>query len=200
MSETAYVFLGLDLHLHVCEQLMLIQEQLGEVVRESGAEVRWVAPEHIHLTIKMLGEIDRSLVRPIQDVLRQALIGCAPFKLVAKHIRAFPSGGVPRLLYAQITSGEEKLLGLREVVEDALARLGVARDRRPFKAHVMLGRVRTVNGPVDLSHVLGALTDLPLGASEIRDVAIIQSHLTPKGAQYQVLGRAPLRAKADERA
>jgi 2'-5' RNA ligase len=200
MSDTPFIFLCIDLNIHVCEQLMLIQEQLGPIITEGGAAPQWIPPAHIHLTLKTLGAVGRGLVRPVQDTLRQALAAIPTFKITAKQIGAFPSGQSPRLLYAQVTQGEEPLMALREVVEAALEGLGVARDRKPFLPYVTLGRVLTPTQPIDLSGVLRALADLPLGSSEVRDVAIMQSHLTPKGAQHQVLSRAHLQRTAHPKA
>ena len=53
-KQTQRTFIAIELDAKLQAELQKIQEKLKEV----GADVRWVKPENIHVTMKFLGEID----------------------------------------------------------------------------------------------------------------------------------------------
>lgn len=189
----ARVFLGIDLNIRVCERLLLIQKELAPIIKDQDAKVRWVLPEHLHLTLRMVGDIERVLFKPLHAAIEKATLQHPPFKITTSTVQAYPSGDIPRILVAQITKGLEPLETLRQSIDIELESLGLQPDSRPFYASVVLGRIKTPQTRASLSGVLKALTDLPLGSSSVRDVSLMQSHLTPKGSQLQVFARAHLR-------
>ena len=61
-------FIAVEVPADVRSQLAEIQERL----RQSGAAVRWVAPENIHLTLKFMGSVDEELIDDITAVMKES--------------------------------------------------------------------------------------------------------------------------------
>jgi 2'-5' RNA ligase len=87
------------------------------------------------------------------------------------------------------------LAELQRELELRIAKLGFSREDRPFHPHLTLARARREASPSDLRRVAEALdrTQLgELGPLEIRQLSLMRSQLSPAGASYSCLHRAPL--------
>ncbi len=63
-------------------------------LRSRGADLKWVAPEAMHLTLKFLGESDRRWCRPRRGA-GAACQGVAPLRLRSRAAAPFPAGAPP---------------------------------------------------------------------------------------------------------
>src|SRR5690606_8650349 len=120
------------------------QEQLHDAtarLRATDLPVRWVPPEHLHVTLKFLGTVAEPLVAAVQDAGARAAAGLAPFDARLGGIGAFPNVRRPRVVWVGVRDAEP-LLRLHAALEQALAPLGFAPEDRAFQPHVTLGRVR----------------------------------------------------------
>lgn len=189
MTRTKRVFAGIEIDLGVCEKLVLVQEDLQSLIRQRQAKVSWVKPQNLHLTLKFVGEVEASLVERLQGALAEAVGKIEPFPFKTSGIGAFPDGDRPRILYSAISEGVEGLNHLVDAIESAFAELGIARETKPFVPHITLGRVKTPQVRIEMTDVVTALSELPLGVTTVRDVVLFESTLSPRGVQYDVLGR-----------
>jgi 2'-5' RNA ligase len=87
----------------------------------------------------------------------------------------------------------EKVHGLFQGIERVCEPLGFARERRKYRPHVTLARLRSFLP----AHARRNFTDaganhLPAPEFLAREFLLMQSHLHPKGAQYIPLARFPL--------
>ena len=55
------IFIAIELNSGIQSKLMTVQE----VLKKSEADVKWVKPENIHLTLKFLGHISESRLKDI---------------------------------------------------------------------------------------------------------------------------------------
>ena len=189
MSTRARVFVGVDLDLTVCEKLVLVQEDLLPIVRDRQAKVRWVPAPNLHLTLKFIGETEDAMIHRIRDVLNAIAAEQDPFSLVLSGVGAFPDAKKPRILYAASTKGTEDVKALAGAVESALVDIGLPAETRAYSPHVTLGRVKTPSRRLDVSDVVEALGELPLGTTEIRDLILFKTHMGTRGAHYEVVSR-----------
>lgn len=146
-----------------------------------GYRARWTRPDQFHITLKFLGETPAEALEPVTAATREAVRGWEAFTVSFQGVGAFPNWARPRILWAHVAAGQEALSRLAGHVEEALADLGVTREKRPFRAHVTLGRipehVDAPAGPVD------SLT-LAAGPEHVDRVVVYESRLTPRGAVY----------------
>ncbi len=162
-------------------------------LRERGADVRWVRPENLHITIRFLGQVDRHDVPGILKALEVAAGRCEPSLMEISGLIFFPRPTKPRVVAAGVDEvGAASLTILAGSVEDALVGVGFGPDRRSFKAHVTLGRVKSPRGIAALSDYILTHDGRPFGEDCVESIALVMSELTRTGPEYTVLGHANL--------
>ena len=181
-------FIAVDLPESVTRALQTAQQRL----KSHRFDIRWVKPGNIHLTLKFLGDISPAEVGAIREALRSAAADMAPFPLAARGAGVFPGIKRPRVVWVGLTGEVPALFALQQSVEKALAAIGFPAEKRPFKAHLTLGRVKGRVRPTDLLAALQELGDWASPAFTVNRVTFFQSDLRPEGAVYTRLVDAPL--------
>ncbi len=65
-------------------------------LRDTEAKVKWVAPEHMHWTLKFLGPVDMVDIPAVCEAVKRAVEPLACFDVEAKGAGAFPDARRPR--------------------------------------------------------------------------------------------------------
>ena len=151
-----------------------VLDRLAVLPRPEADGLRWTEREHWHVTLRFLGSVGE--VAPVVEALAgsdmhatEAVLGPAVDRF-GQRILHVPVAGLEAVAAA---------------VVDATAHLGKPPDDRPFHGHVTLARVAR-NAKADLRPLTGA----PVEAEWAMDaVCLVESHLSPKGAGYEVLER-----------
>lgn len=180
------LFVAVHLPGGIKERLALVQERL----RRPQADVSWVNPGNLHITLKFLGEVDSKRLDRIRLALAEAAGSIAPFPLVVSGLGTF-GGRVPRVVWVGVQAGSEALTGLAGRVDDCLGRVGFPKEKRDFAAHFTLGRVRS---PRNVKPLLAALREEPpdaFGTMSVDGYTLMQSELNPSGAIHTELDRYP---------
>jgi 2'-5' RNA ligase len=106
--------------------------------RRAMPEVKWEAPEALHLTLQFIGEWAAARVPELAAAF--GALAWEPVRLRAAGTGAFPEIGEPRLLWAGVSAPPE--LGRAvDAIGARLERLGIAREARPFTPHITVGRL-----------------------------------------------------------
>jgi 2'-5' RNA ligase len=180
-------FIAIELPESVRSALSGIQREL----KKSGADVRWVRPENIHLTLKFLGTIEESMVRNITDILQKACGKYSAFTLTLSGAGAFPHARAPRVVWVG-TEENGALVDLQRDIEEGLASLGFDQERRTFAAHLTLGRFKSPRGKQTLMETLETYRERELGSLEVGSISLMKSDLGPAGAKYTKLAEIRL--------
>ncbi|HEX2948045.1 MAG TPA: RNA 2',3'-cyclic phosphodiesterase [Armatimonadota bacterium] len=186
-------FIAIEIERTILERLTAVQQEL----RQSGADVSWTRPEGIHLTLKFLGNISQEQVPAIGDALNVIAGYYRSFPLYASGVGGFPHLRRPRVLWAGVAADDDVLQRLANDVDRAMAELGFPREDRPFRAHLTLGRVKSPANLETLVPMMEAHAHDEFGTMVVRDVFLMRSDLSPKGARYTELCRAPLLGDAE---
>ena len=171
------------------------RQPIGELLNEfkaTGAAVRWVKPESIHITLKFLGNIKEELVDEIAMKISESVGNRSSFELQAKGCGAFPSIKSPRVVWLGIHGQVDFLGELQSDLEKRLVPLGFAPENRPFKAHLTLGRLKGNRGKAKLISMLREKRDFMLDPFQVKEVVLYRSDLKPTGAEYTALKVLPL--------
>jgi RNA 2',3'-cyclic 3'-phosphodiesterase len=176
-------------------------------LRDTGADVAWTRPEHIHLTLKFLGGVAPERLEALGARLRSAVAGHPAFGLAVAGLGAFPSLGRPRVLW--VGAAGPGLSDLATAVEDGCAEEGFVRAARAFHPHVTLGRLRAgpsrgrrrvVSQSTPAARALAAVCQVYVatrfGESPVESVTLFRSDLGPGGARHTVLAELPLAGAA----
>jgi 2'-5' RNA ligase len=182
------LFIALELESSVRERLKAIQASLRREVDPRW--VRWVQPDGIHLTLKFLGEVDAARVADLEAALARQVAHHAPCRFQVAEVGAFPNPDRARVLWVGLREGGRSLATLQEGIEEALEGVGFPRERRPFAAHLTIGRVRDGIGAqaqAGLARVLRAFPGFEPVDTDADEVRLIRSELRPEGAVHTVL-------------
>lgn len=173
-------FIALPLPGSVQAYLASIQEQL----KKTGADVGWIAPRNIHLTLKFLGEIDETAIEAVKKAIQGTCAAICRFRLNLSSLGGFPTTASPRVIWMGINEGKTETTLLADSLEEKLIPLGLRQDR-PFSAHITIGRVRSGKNRKELSAAMLAYPCDPRAAPFTADQVILyKSTLSPKGPTY----------------
>ena len=166
--------------------------QLTDKLKKTGAGVKWVRPEAMHLTLRFLGSISEEQV----DLADRAMIESArlvePVEVEIKGFGTFPPKKRPRVLWLGLSAGAPELTALSEILEGKLAEQGFPPADKPFSAHLTLGRVKSGRGLKRAMEVLDSETKKSFGSFTVDALNLYQSRLHPEGARYTVLAERAL--------
>ena len=161
--------------------------QLIEALRQrpDGDAVRWVNLEGLHLTLRFLGNVPTERVPELSEALRARLVGVAPFAVKLGGPEPFPAPRRPRVVVLGC-SPADPLAELATALEACAVELGFPPERRKFKAHLTLGRLRSRRMPA-----LDAPAPEP-AEWWVDRVVLFKSELERDGAHYAPLETFPL--------
>jgi 2'-5' RNA ligase len=166
--------------------LRKIEEVQGDL-RLSHADVRWVNPEKIHLTLKFFGNIEESRIDAIFKSIEEQIRNTQPFSLKVRGVGAFPHLKNPRVIWMGLVNGKEVLASLQKQIEIQLEKIGFQPEDRPFHPHLTLGRMRSSRGKEELVGRMEKHRDEEFGDFQIERVVLFKSDLKPTGPIYTPL-------------
>jgi len=130
-------FVAVDIPNNLKEEIYRVLE--GE--RKRFRELKWVAMENFHITLKFLGSVERERIKKIKEVLERVAEKHSPFKLKPDSLGTFPEKGSLKVLWLSLVDGE-KIKSLATDVENSLTSIGFPKEKRPFTPHLTLARAR----------------------------------------------------------
>ena len=163
-----------------------IEEVQGDL-RTTHADVRWVSPEKIHVTLKFFGNIEESRIDLIFKSIEEPMRDALPFSVRVRGAGAFPSLKNPRVIWMGLADGKEMLISLQKQIEDRLAKIGFEPEDRPFQPHLTLGRMKSSRGKEELVRRMEKYTEEEFGAFQVERVVLFKSDLRPSGPIYTLL-------------
>ena len=162
-------------------------EGLQQELKPQRLNLRWVKPENIHLTVKFLGDIGTGEVENVKQVIADTARTLRPLQLRAQGIGVFPGPRRPRVLWVGLAGDTEALGALARDIDSRLADLGFARENRPFKAHLTIGRFKKDGHPGDVAGALERHRDFAAGTFPVGAIHLFRSQLRPEGPVYTQL-------------
>lgn len=159
------------------------------------AGARWQDDEQLHLTVRFIGEVERRQAEDVATIL-SSVASPAPVARIS-GVGTFDTRGRIDTLWARVVP-VEPLAALHRKVDQALSRVGIARDARRYLPHVTLARIgRHAADPTAIARWVEAHAALSTDAFALAHLLLYESHLTPEGARYEAVARWPLTAAID---
>jgi 2'-5' RNA ligase len=166
--------------------LRKIEEVQGDL-RSTRADVRWVNPEKIHLTLKFFGNIEESKIEPIFKSIEEPIRNTLPFSLEVRGVGAFPHLRNPRVIWMGLVDGREVLVSFQKQIETQLEKIGFQPEDRPFHPHLTLGRMKSSRGKEELVGRMERHKEEEFGDFQVERVILFKSDLKPSGPIYTLL-------------
>ena len=144
------LFCGIDLAEEVRERIERLLMNL-----RPAAHLKWSPVYNLHITLKFIGEWPEGKLPHLAEAL-YSLPKRDPIPLEVRGLGWYPNPKNPRVFWAGVHDGAA-LNDLTRDIEAALEPLGIAKDTRPFSAHLTLARIKD---PVPLDALRGAIERL----------------------------------------
>jgi 2'-5' RNA ligase len=176
-------FLAIELPGTILQKIEGVQEDL----KSSHADVRWVNPENIHLTLKFLGNIEGSRIEPVAKAVEEAILTTSPFPLIIRGMGAFPHLKNPRVIWVGVVDGNAMLVPFQRQLEIQFEKIGFQAEDRPFHPHLTLGRTKSSRGKEELVRRIEKHKDEEFGDLQVESVLLFKSDLRPTGPIYTPL-------------
>ncbi len=143
----------------------------------------------MHLTLKFLGEIQPRDFSEIDGLLQKIAASTSPTRARLRGMGSFPHLNRPRVIWIGIEPDDDRLAALHSSLDKALQEIGFPREKRGFRPHLTLGRVRSGRGKSSLIETVETNARVDLGYLPIDELTFFESDLRPQGAIYTALGR-----------
>ena len=145
---------------------------------------RWQDAGQLHLTLRFFGEVAGERAEELAVGLAQ--IRAAPFDLALRGVGHFEKRGIPHTVWAGLAPGDA-LGALQRTVEAAARRAGLPPEPRKFAPHITLARLNRASGSA--APFLAANATLIGDPWTVEAFDLMESTLTPSGAQYETVRR-----------
>lgn len=159
-----------------------VLDAVAALTRPDHAALRWTTRDQWHLTVRFLGEVDDELPA-LASTLEAGLGGQSPLDVGLGPAVSWLGrpGRSPLVVPA------EGVAGLARAVLGCTAGFGRAPERRPYRGHLTVARVRHRRSAPP--SVAGEAIHATWRADR---VAVVRSRLDPGGASYETLAEVPL--------
>jgi len=149
---------------------------------------RWVDPVFHHVTVRFIGMVPEDVAEDIHTALL-AVRGDG-FTLEVAGLGTFGHGRRLHSLWAGVLP-DPSLLALRDKVERAVTKAGLAPDSRRYTPHVTLARLKEAP-PVRVQNFIAGNTLFHAGPFAVDRFILYSSVLSRNGAIYTPVAEYPL--------
>ncbi|WP_017607157.1 RNA 2',3'-cyclic phosphodiesterase [Nocardiopsis xinjiangensis] len=157
--------------------------------RRHEPRLRWIAPEHWHLTLVFLGEVAPERLPALEPGLERAAAAHPPLDLTLDGWGTFPpQARRASVLWAGVGGHTRALAALVEDLRAAVEEAGVETGARPYVPHITIARSRP---PRDLEATVASLGNPPQLRWRATRVALVES-IPGQGARYRTALTCPL--------
>lgn len=177
----------------VAEPIRTLLLKVQDALRRAEGDVKWVDEAQLHLTLKFLGDLTEDAVSTLRARLTEEAVRWPRMALTYAGTGAFPEKGELKVIWAGCTGDIDKLAGLAAAIERHAESVGVPAERRPFVAHLTLGRVKSARNLHRLREAIAQQRQVPLGKDEVAGFVLFKSTLTSQGPIYERIAEFGLR-------
>lgn len=165
-------------------------------LRRAGPGVRWIPPDRFHITLRFLGDISTRMLSSL-TCAAGALATEPPFRVRLTETGVFPRRGPPRVYWVGVTAAP--VARIRNLLDAALAREGIAPEPRSFTPHLTVGRVRRDRRPKEHPRSAPRATPaaLPGDGFTVEALHLVESELFPDGPRYANIHKVVLTGRQE---
>ncbi|MBI39388.1 MAG: RNA 2',3'-cyclic phosphodiesterase [Leptospiraceae bacterium] len=172
MSEQR-IFIALTLPDNIIQELAGLQSGLPDI--------RWNPPEQMHITLKFLGNVNEEMVESLSSEIQS--MEFKPASVRISGVGQFAQRKAPPVLWAGLDP-EDRLQEIFRSIESMANALGFSREKRAFRPHITLGRLRRSN-PRRLHEYLELHHNFSTDIFLLNEVVMFSSRLNSEGALHE---------------
>ncbi|MBI4128700.1 MAG: RNA 2',3'-cyclic phosphodiesterase [Parcubacteria group bacterium] len=173
------VFFALNLPAGLRHELARSAEALA--AHNPSRRIAWVRESNFHITLEFLGNHTAPDITGFDAIAQRIARETAPFTVLTHMFNCLPSVTRPQVLVLE-TQNTDAAAALAKKLRVEITQAGFTTDRKPWRGHITLGRLKDDRGAYDLSGTVIPLQEIPIKSFEL-----MESTLTPNGSIYRVL-------------
>lgn len=182
MSEKIRSFIAFDID---DEQVVNRFSEAQQMLARTGADLKLVKPENIHVTMRFLGNITPPMVDSVHEAMQK--ISFSQFDVAIRGLGAFPKLQYARVIWAGIRSGAEQLSNVFDQLDPRLRELGFRPDSKGFSPHLTIARVKSGRNKSELVRCIKEAVNYEFGIVKAECLRLKRSVLTPRGPIYSTI-------------
>jgi len=155
-------------------------------IKQTGAIVKLVEPENIHITLKFLGETNENKIDEIEKIIKKTVEGIKPFNIQLKSTGVFPNENYIKIVWIGIQNSE-KIAQIASKIDEGLSEIGFSKEKREFSAHLTIARVKSAKSKDQLLKVIENDKEFEFADIKVESVKLNKSELTQKGPIYTTI-------------
>lgn len=171
------LFVAVPLTAEIKGQITPLREEL----KASGADLKLVAVENLHFTLKFLGEVDESRISEIVEQLSS--FSPKPFFLSLRGVGVFPSREKINVIWMGIESTE--LIALMKEINPTLNY--IRKEEREETPHLTIARVKSGKNKEQLQKLVEKYKNTLFGEMMVDKIILYESELGKEGPRYTVV-------------
>jgi len=159
-----------------------LEKLIDELKKYYKTSIRGTEIENLHLTLHFLGDLAENQIQQVQQILDFKTKGFRQTQLLTDKIGAFPDLNQPRIIYLDCRQPNGySLAKLQLGIAQALNKIGIQTDNRPWTPHLTLARVKQAIIFKPEKFTMPAL-QIPMISIEL-----MSSQLNADGPEYKVI-------------
>ncbi len=175
------------MRLFIAIELPEAVKSLLDGLQRNVPSVRWLPPGQIHLTLLFLGEVMEDKLEQISEALSEITV--EPFTIQITKTGCFPHARDPRVLWVGLAR-QPGLEQLHILVRRVVSSCGILLEKRPFRPHITVARVKQPDS-CDISSYLNQAICEGISPINVRQFILFQSILTQQGAIHKPIQAFP---------
>jgi 2'-5' RNA ligase len=163
-----------------------ILKNFQQDIKKTGANVKLVEPENIHITLKFLGDTPEEQIDDIYEIISSTVAEIKPFEITMKGTGVFPNESYLKVIWVGI-SPVDIIASISKTLDEKLATLGFKKEKKNFSPHLTIGRVRSAKNKNELIKVIEKYKETTFKTFQVSSIKLKKSQLTPQGPIYSNL-------------
>jgi len=157
----------------------------------SGGKIKWIEPDILHITLFFLGDTDEKLIPVISEKLKRLSLEFTPSELELEGVGIFKNYRDPRIIWIGIRENMD-ISKLKSRIDDELSELGFEVEKREFRPHLTIGRIKWIKDILVLEEMVKLYKNQEIQRAGINEIIFYESILRPGGPEYIPIINIPL--------
>jgi 2'-5' RNA ligase len=160
-------------------------------LKGTNAPLKLVNLEIIHMTLKFLGDTEEGLVDDIERIMMESVQDVKPFEMKLKGTGAFPNLNYMKVVWVGL-EGADPLITISKSLDRGTSKLGFKKEKRGFRPHVTVARVKGPRNKEILADVINDYKDVEFGIKKVDCIRLKKSVLHREGPTYSTVREVKL--------
>ncbi len=178
---TSRLFIAAEIPILQRENLIRVRDEICET---EYCAFKWEPIEKLHLTLKFLGDTDEELIPEIKHSLYEITSDFKNIEVSYSHFGIFFRNGVPSILWTGLNY-DYSLKKLFDRIQEKMTKFGFKKEKKKFKPHITLSRLKYLPPNVSLNGFLNYVFDQE--KFHINEIVLYESELHRSGSIYKTL-------------